>query len=278
MLCDDVIISACGEGGWGRNMTAVRAGSKGREPVKLWEKVQAQNPPRELQPMFETGLTPLLTGRTAGRRLHRRTIKITGRSESQVEEIAHPIYSRLSDEALVVETTILATPGQIELHLSAAGADAAAMAGEFEQFGRGLGMNPKVARSDRRPRVVLFVSKFDHCFHDLILRWKSGDYDADFVAVVSNHSDLAEASRGYGLPYYHIPVTAATKAEADAYGREAAERLALISVDPSNNPCPDAIPAELWPGAPDKEAEALAKASIFQATSEKKLWKDMEIR
>lgn len=84
-------------------------------------------PPRELQPMFETGLTPLLTGRTAGRRLHRRTIKITGRSESQVEEIAHPIYSRLSDEALVVETTILATPGQIELHLSAAGADAAAI-------------------------------------------------------------------------------------------------------------------------------------------------------
>ena len=90
------------------------------------------------------------------------------------------------------------------------------MAGEFETFARGLGMNPQVARSDRRPRVVLFVSKFDHCFHDLILRWKSGDYDADFVAVISNHPDLAEATRGYGLPYHHIPVTAVTKAEAEA--------------------------------------------------------------
>ena len=103
------------------------------------------------------------------------------------------------------------------------GTDAAAMASEFEGFARGLGMNPRVSRSGRRPRVVLFVSKFDHCFHDLLLRWKSGDYAADFVAVVSNHPDLAEATRGYGLPYYHIPVGAATKAEAEA------KQLALLA-------------------------------------------------
>lgn len=103
------------------------------------------------------------------------------------------------------------------------GSDATATVAEFEAFARALGMNPRVARSDRRPRVVLFVSKFDHCFHDLILRWKSGDYAADFVAVVSNHPDLAEASRGYGLPFYHIPVSAATKVEAEA------KQLALLA-------------------------------------------------
>jgi formyltetrahydrofolate deformylase len=102
-------------------------------------------------------------------------------------------------------------------------ADTAAMVSEFEAFAHGLGMNPKVSRSDRRPRVVLFVSKFDHCFHDLVLRWKSGDYAADFVAVVSNHPDLAEAARGYGLPYHQIPVTTATKAEAEA------RQLALLA-------------------------------------------------
>jgi formyltetrahydrofolate deformylase len=96
------------------------------------------------------------------------------------------------------------------------GADGEAMAKEFDAYARTLGMQATVARSDRRPRVALFVSKFDHCFHDLILRWKSGEYAADFVAVVSNHADLAEAARGYGLPYYHISVTAATKAEAEA--------------------------------------------------------------
>lgn len=95
------------------------------------------------------------------------------------------------------------------------GTDAAAAAEEFAAFARSLGMTAKVARSDCRPRVALFVSKFDHCFHDLLLRWKSGEYEADFVAVVSNHPDLAEATRGYGLPYHHVPVSAATKSEAE---------------------------------------------------------------
>ncbi len=96
------------------------------------------------------------------------------------------------------------------------GTDAAGAAEEFAAFARSLGMAARVARSDRRPRVALFVSKFDHCFHDLILRWKSGEYAADFVAVVSNHPDLAETTRAYGLPYHHVPVSAATKSEAEA--------------------------------------------------------------
>lgn len=56
----------------------------------------------------------------------------------------------------------------------------------------------------------------------------------------------------------------ATKDEADAYGREAAERLSSISVDPARNPCPDAIPGELWPGTHNAEAEALTQANAAQ--------------
>lgn len=56
----------------------------------------------------------------------------------------------------------------------------------------------------------------------------------------------------------------ASKDEADAYGREAAERLSSISVDPARNPCPDAIPNDLWPGANNAEAEALAQANAAQ--------------
>jgi formyltetrahydrofolate deformylase len=96
------------------------------------------------------------------------------------------------------------------------GADAPAMAQEFTAFGRSLGMDARVANRARRPRVALFVSKFDHCFHDLLLRWKTGDYAADFVVVISNHADLAEAARGYGVPFHHLPVTPPTKAEAEA--------------------------------------------------------------
>src|SRR4029079_11679043 len=71
--------------------------------------------------MCETFIVPFLEARARGSRLHRRVVKITGRSESQVEEIAHPIYADLGGTDVRVETTILATPGQIELHLASAG-------------------------------------------------------------------------------------------------------------------------------------------------------------
>lgn len=90
----------------------------------------------------------------------------------------------------------------------------------FRDFAARLGMNVQVASSAYRPRVVVFVSKADHCFHDLVLRWKAGEFACDLVAVVSNHLDLAEAARGYGLPFHHIPVTAETKAAAE--GRQLA--------------------------------------------------------
>jgi nicotinamide-nucleotide amidase len=82
-------------------------------------------PPRELEPMFEAGVAPHLVSPGGARHLRRRVLKITGRSESQVEEIAQPIYSTLGDADVPIETTILASPGLIELHLQAAGPDAA---------------------------------------------------------------------------------------------------------------------------------------------------------
>jgi nicotinamide-nucleotide amidase len=80
-------------------------------------------PPREMQPMFNRLADEVLALRTAGRKVRRRQIKVTGRSESQVEEVAQPIYSRLGNAVTAVQTTILASPGLIELNLSAVGSD-----------------------------------------------------------------------------------------------------------------------------------------------------------
>jgi formyltetrahydrofolate deformylase len=91
---------------------------------------------------------------------------------------------------------------------------------DFLAFAKSLGMQARVAISSRRPRVAVFVSKADHCFHDLALRWKAGEYACDIVGVVSNHTDLAAAAAGYGLTFHHIPVTAETKAQAE--GRQLA--------------------------------------------------------
>jgi formyltetrahydrofolate deformylase len=91
-----------------------------------------------------------------------------------------------------------------------------AAADQFRAFAASLGMQVRVASSTKRARVAIFVSKFDHCFHDLVLRWKAGEFNCDIVTVVSNHPDLAATAEGYGLPYRVIPVTAATKAAAEA--------------------------------------------------------------
>jgi formyltetrahydrofolate deformylase len=86
----------------------------------------------------------------------------------------------------------------------------------FTSFAASLGMKARVLSSTHRTRLAIFVSKADHCFHDLILRWKSGDLAAEIVAVVGNHTDLASAAAGYGLPFHHIPVTPDAKATAEA--------------------------------------------------------------
>jgi formyltetrahydrofolate deformylase len=96
-------------------------------------------------------------------------------------------------------------------------------AADFLAFAASLGMQAKVIQSNRRARIAVFVSKADHCFHDLILRWKAGDFSGDIIAIAGNHTDLAEAARGYGLPFHHIPVTADTKAQAEA------RQLALLN-------------------------------------------------
>ncbi|MFA5057377.1 MAG: formyltetrahydrofolate deformylase, partial [Opitutaceae bacterium] len=94
------------------------------------------------------------------------------------------------------------------------GLDAEAAA--FTAFAATLGMQARVASSAHRPKGALFVSKADHCFHDLILRWQAGEFAGDFACVISNHADLAAAARHYGLPFHHVPVTARTKATAEA--------------------------------------------------------------
>lgn len=94
---------------------------------------------------------------------------------------------------------------------------------EFARFAREtLGMTVRILSSVDRPRVAVFVSKADHCFHDLVLRWKAGDFACDIVAVVSNHPDLEEAARSYGLPFVSIPIPS------DAKGAAEAKQLALL--------------------------------------------------
>jgi formyltetrahydrofolate deformylase len=101
-----------------------------------------------------------------------------------------------------------------------ANGDATAEAGELRNFAASLGMAARVAYSVHRPKGAIFVSKEDHCFHDLALRWRAGEFGGDFSCVVSNHADLAGVARHYGLAFHHVPVTAATKTAAESQALE----------------------------------------------------------
>ncbi len=75
-------------------------------------------PPGEMQPMLEAALENHVAPRSGSRRVLRRVLKITGLTESQADTIAQPVYGPLALAPTSVATTILAAPGQIELHLS----------------------------------------------------------------------------------------------------------------------------------------------------------------
>jgi formyltetrahydrofolate deformylase len=84
-----------------------------------------------------------------------------------------------------------------------------ALAGEWQMAWR-------LTEASHRPTVAVFVSKTDHVLQELIYRVRAGDLRADIVAVLSNHADLEPVARAAGIPFHHLPVTAETKAEAEA--------------------------------------------------------------
>jgi nicotinamide-nucleotide amidase len=83
-------------------------------------------PPREMKPMFEAVVRDRLSPRSQGAGLFRRVLKITGRTESDVDATVQPIYGPWAGQEMPISTTILAVLGQIELHLTARAADRAA--------------------------------------------------------------------------------------------------------------------------------------------------------
>ncbi|KXV00437.1 formyltetrahydrofolate deformylase [Gluconobacter potus] len=68
-----------------------------------------------------------------------------------------------------------------------------------------------------KPKVLLMVSRFDHCLVDLLYRWRIGELPIEPVAIVSNHPREVFADLDfYGIPFHHLPVTKDTKPAQEA--------------------------------------------------------------
>ena len=74
-------------------------------------------------------------------------------------------------------------------------------------------MSWRIAYSDRPKRMAIFVSKYDHCLYDLLLRHRSGELACEIPLIVSNHPDLAPVAAQFDVPYEVLPITRENKAE-----------------------------------------------------------------
>jgi formyltetrahydrofolate deformylase len=89
-------------------------------------------------------------------------------------------------------------------------------ASKFSPIAEKFSMHWRLAISSHRPRVAIFVSRFDHCLVDLLYRQRNGELACDFPLIISNHPDAKRHADFYGINYHHIPVTKENKRDAEA--------------------------------------------------------------
>ncbi|MBJ6368940.1 formyltetrahydrofolate deformylase [Snuella sedimenti] len=76
-------------------------------------------------------------------------------------------------------------------------------------------MKWRMYSSETKPKMAIFVSKYDHCLYDILGRYNSGELNLEIPFIVSNHNNLRGIADSFKIPFYHIPVTKDNKVEAE---------------------------------------------------------------
>ncbi len=72
-------------------------------------------------------------------------------------------------------------------------------------------MSWRIADGTNRFRTAIFVSKYDHCLYDLLLRQRAGELSTEFAMIISNHEDLRPVAEQFEVPFHHLPISKETK-------------------------------------------------------------------
>jgi formyltetrahydrofolate deformylase len=94
--------------------------------------------------------------------------------------------------------------------------DLADFSAQFSPIAEIFHMKWRLAQSSQRPRMIILVSKYDHCLVDLLYRHKSGELACDIPLIISNHTDNQAIADFYKIPYAMVPVTKDNKSAAEA--------------------------------------------------------------
>jgi formyltetrahydrofolate deformylase len=104
---------------------------------------------------------------------------------------------------------------------ASAHAEIEALSEKFKVIAAGLAMRWSMRPVDQLKRVVLMVSRFDHCLVDLLYRWRSGELAMDPVAIIANYPRETYAHIDFGdIPFHYLPIAKQTKMEQEAQAWE----------------------------------------------------------
>jgi formyltetrahydrofolate deformylase len=86
----------------------------------------------------------------------------------------------------------------------------------FRPIAEAFAMDWRIADSAVKKRLVILVSRQEHCLYDLLARWQSKELDVDIPCVISNHETFRGFVEWHGIPFHHVPVTPDNRREANA--------------------------------------------------------------
>lgn len=77
-------------------------------------------------------------------------------------------------------------------------------------------VNFRLYFADKKPRMAIFVSKMSHCLYDLLARYAAGEWHVEIPLIISNHPDMENVAKRFGIDYYVFPITKENKVEQEA--------------------------------------------------------------
>jgi formyltetrahydrofolate deformylase len=117
---------------------------------------------------------------------------------------------------------------RIKFDLSELHTDRTSLETAISEVAARFSMTWRIANGLHRSKTAIFVSKYDHCLFDLLLRQRAGELSTDISMIISNHPDLQPVADQFDVPFHHLPITKETKR---AQEDKAVELLRAADVD-----------------------------------------------
>ena len=101
---------------------------------------------------------------------------------------------------------------RIKFDLSELHTDRTSLETAISEVATRFSMDWRLTNGNHRSKTAIFVSKYDHCLYDLLLRQRGGELATDIAMIISNHPDLEPVARQFDIPFHHLPISKETKA------------------------------------------------------------------